>query len=308
MDKKLLAIFDKDTLYASRLMEYFKKSDWDGFDVLLFTRKESLIDLIKYQSLDILLYGGDTLPKELLTDNINYVFYLCTDDKQIGDKQESIYKYQSAGRIASELLSAYTRLEDKHESNSADDMEFISIFPPVPGPDKISYAWTYAKELSNKKKVLYIAFDLLPTEFLQDEGDRGQSMSELLYYIKESQLDYMDKFKSYINYSEKLSYLRGPIHGFDLLSLSREDIGRLMDDIKNHTDYQAVIFYLGMYTEASMEALGRSKEICIVTCDLPYEELVIKEWERQAELIGLPIKKLKMNRVKLTRGKEFSLS
>jgi hypothetical protein len=308
LDKKLLAIFDRDILYASRLMEYFKKSNWDGFDVLLFTRKESLVDLLKYQSIDILLYGGDTLPKELLVDNINYVFYLCTDKKQTGDKQETIYKYQSAGKIASELLSAYTRLEDKYESNQVDDMDFISIFPPTPGPDKISYAWTYAKELSNKKKVLYIAFDLLPTDFLLNEGEKGQSMSELLYYLKESKSDYMDKFKSYISYSEKLSYLRGPIHGFDLLSLSREDIGRLMDDIKNHTDYQTVIFYLGMYTEATMEVLGRSKEICLVTCDLPYEELVIKEWERQTELIGLPIKKLKIDRVKLTGDKVFSLS
>lgn len=303
MEKKLLAIFDTDILYASRLMEYFKKADWDGFDILLFTRKDSLIEVIKYQSLDILLYGGDVLSKELLTENIKYVFHLCTDMKQIEDKQESINKYQAAGKIASDLMSAYTRLEDKYENNPVDDMVFVSIFPPISGAEKISYAWSYAKELSNKKKVLYIAFDLLPTAFLLREEDRGQSMSELLYYLKESRSDYMDKFKSYLNYSEKLSYLTGPIHGFDLLSLSREDIGRFMDDIKNYTDYETVIFYLGMYTEATMEVLSRSQEVCIVTCDLPYEELVIKEWERQTELIGLPIKKLKIDRVKLTIGK-----
>ncbi|NLO08747.1 MAG: hypothetical protein GX129_02605 [Clostridiales bacterium] len=308
MEKKLLAIFDTDILYASRLLEHFKKSAWDGFDILLFTREDSLIDLLKYQPLDILLYGGDALSKELPEENIKYVFYLCADMKQKEDKQESIYKYQAAGKIASALLSSYTRLEDRHEKNPVDDMVFISIFPPIPGPEKISYAWSYAKELSNKKKVLYIAFDLLPTTFMLGVENRGQSMSELLYYLKESKSDYMDKFKSYLNYSEKLTYLTGPIHGFDLLSLSREDIGRFMDDIKNYTDYETVIFYLGIYTEASMEVLGRSNEICIVTCDLPYEELVIKEWERQTELIGLPIKKLKIDRVKLTTGKLLTVS
>lgn len=296
---KLLAIFDRDILYASRLMEYFKKSDWDDFEILLFTRIDSLIDFLKYQSIDILLYGGDLLAKELPKENIKYVFHLCADMKQVEDKQEAIYKYQPAGKTASDIISSYTRLEDKHHNSSGDSVTYISVFAPVPGAEKISYAWSLAKELSNKKKVLYIAFDLLPTAVKLREEDTGQSISELLYYLKESNSEYMDNFKSYLNYSEKLSYLTGPIHGFDLLSLSRDDVGRFMDDIKNYTDYEAVIFYLGMYTEASMEILSRSKEICIVTCDLPYEGLVLKEWERQTELVGLAIKELKIDRIKL---------
>lgn len=297
---KLLALFDTDILYASRLMEYFNKSNWGDFEILLFTRIDSLIEFLKYQSIDILLYAGELLDKDLQKENIKYVFHLSRDIKKEEDKRETIYKYQAARKIASDIMSTYTRLEDKYQNSSGEQVTYISVFAPVPGAEKISYAWSLAKELSNKKKVLYIAFDLLPTAFILREEDRGQSISELLYYLKESKSDYMDKFKSYLNYSEKLSYLSGPNHGFDLLSLNREDVGRFMEDIENYTDYEAVIFYLGMYTEASMEILSRSKEICIVTCDLSYEELVMKEWERQIELIGLPIKELNIDRVKLT--------
>lgn len=300
--ERLLAVFDTDVLYASRLMEYFKKSDWDDFEILLFTRRESLVDFLKYQSVDILLYGEDTLSLELPKENIKYVFWLCRDIKSTKDKHEYIYKYQAAGKIVSDLLSSYTRLEDSHQNNPTGDMSFISVFPPVPGEEKISYAWNLAKELSSTGKVLFIALELLPTPFILRQDDTGQSMSELLYYLKESKSDYMDKFKSYLNYSERLSYLSRPLHGFDLLSLSSEDIGRFMDGLKDYTDYETVVFYLGIYTEASMEVLSRSKEIYIVTCNLPYEELVIKEWERQAELSGLPIKKLNINKVKLAKG------
>lgn len=299
--EKLLAIFDTDILYASRLMEYFKKTALMDFEIILFTRLDSLSDFIRYQPVEILLYGGDSLSADIHKENIKHVFYLCPDMKQIKDKGEVIYKYQPAGRLASDILTAYTRLEDKQHNSPADEMTYISIFSPVPGEEKIFYAWSFAKELSKRRKVLYISFDLLPTRVMQEQEDKGQSMSELLYYLKESRSDYMDKFKAYLNYSERLSYLSGPVHGFDILSLSREEAGRFMEDLKKHTDYETVIFYLGIYTEASMEILSRSNEICIATCDMPYEELVLKEWERQAGLIGLPVNELKIDRVKLTR-------
>ncbi len=299
--KKLLAIFDKDLLYASRLMEYFKKTDWEDFDILLFTKPNKLCDFLKYQSVDILLYGEDNFFPELSKENIKYIFWLCTDKKSIKDKQEAINKYQAAEKIFSELLSAYTRLENNAQNNPTGNTDFISIYPPVPSAEKIAYAWSMAKELSYKKKVLFIAFELLPTALILGQESIKQSMSELLYYLKESKSDYMDKFKSYLSYSEKLSYLMGPVHGFDLLSISKEDISIFMDDIKNNSDYDTVVFYLGIYTEASMELLSRSNEIYIVTRDLPSEELVIKEWERQMELIDVSVEKLRINRVKLPK-------
>ena len=58
-----------------------------------------------------------------------------------------------------------------------------------------------------------------------------------------------------------------------------------MDDLKNHSDYETIIFYLGIHTEGSMEVLSLCNEVYIATCSLPYEELVLEEWERQMELI-----------------------
>lgn len=301
---KLLAIFDTNSLYASRLMEYLKKSDLEGFDILLFTKKESLADFIKYQEVDILLLGGDRLFEEIPKESIKYIFWLSEDKGYMKDKHDTIYKYQSAANITSEILSLYTRLEDENHNSLYGDVRFVVVYPPVPGIEKISYAWSLAKKLSKTRKVLFIAFDIFPTSCISRHEDMGQSMSELLYYLKESKSDYMDRLKSYISYSEKLSYLSGPAHGFDLLSLGNEDIIRFMEDLREHADYEIIIFYLGIYTEGSMEILSRCNEICIATCSLPYEELVVSEWERQMELIGMPIKKLRINRIKLPTAEQ----
>lgn len=297
--KKLLAVFDTDTLYASRLMEYFKRSNWDDFEIILFTKQESLVDFLKYQAVDILLFGGDTLSEEISRENIKYVFWICTDNKQAKDKQDTIYKYQAAGKIGSDIFSRYTKLENNYHSDSLDNLSIISFFAPVPSEEKISYAWSRAKELSYRRKVLFIDLEQLPVAIKPWHENSVSSMSELLYFLKEGNPNYIDKLYTYLNYSDKLSYLAGPTHGFDLLSLCREDMGRLMDDLKKYTDYETVILYLGIYTEASMEALSRSNDIYILANDLNYDELVEKEWERQMELMGIQINKLNIKRIRL---------
>lgn len=295
--EKLLAVFDTDILYASRLMEYFKRSDWDYFEILLFTKKESLIDFLKYQNIEVLLYGGESFPGDLPENSIKHVFWLTNDKNLTSDKQEIIFKFQSAGKIASDIISHYTRLENISHKTVYDDVQFISIFAPLPGVEKLSYAWSLAKKLSNNKKTLFVSLDLLPTTYLIKDENTGQSMSELLYYLKENNSNLITEFDSYINYSERLSYISRPSHGFDLLSLSTEDISRLLEEIRKHKEYECVIFYLGIYTEASMYILGHSHEICIATCDIPYEEYVIREWERQVELTGMKIEQLKYHRI-----------
>lgn len=296
---KLLAIFDSDVLYASRLMEYLKRLDWEDFEVILFTRQESLQEFLEYETVEILLFGGDSIPQDLSKHNVKYVFNLSQDQKMTKGDDQLIYKYQSAAKISSDIISAYTRLEDSVQSTTYGNVQIISIYSPVPGYEKLSFAWLLAKELSNIKKTLFIPLDLLPTDLAMQVGENEQSLSEFLYYLKETKTDYSGKLKSYLNYSEKLSYLSGLTHGFDLLSISGEDMGRFIEALLDNKDYEEVIFFLGIYTEASMEILSRSNIICIARTDQPYEELATREWERQMELTGFKLQNLRHHTIRL---------
>lgn len=295
--KKILALFDSDGVYGARLMEYIKNLAWEDFDILLFTRQESLTDFLKYQPVEILLYDkdacNDTFYKELQKENIKYIFYLCNDRKLLQDGQE-IYKYQAAGKIASDILSCYTKLENNNKETYYDDVQIISVYSPVPGGEKISFAWSLAKELSNKRKVLFIFLDPLPADFIIKSGQTGYAISEYLYYLKENN---PANLKSYLGYSEKLSFLSGLSHGFDLLSLSKEDAQKFLKELKDHKDYETVVFYLGFYTEATMEILQAGNQAYLVICKSPYEEAVIKEWERQMELMGIAQDNLRYEKI-----------
>lgn len=296
--KKILALFDDDLLYAGRLMEYIKHLGWEEFDILLFTRQESLTDFLKYQPVEILLYDNDSFPEEIPKNNIKYIFHLCKNQTDARNDRQQIFKYQAAGKIASDIISFYTKLEDFNTGRHFDDVGFISVYPPVPGAEKISFAWALAKELSDKRKVLFISLDMFPTDFLANNMQTGYALSEYLYYLKECRTDNAI-LKSYLNYSEKLSYLSGVSHGFDLLALGKDDAERLMKELREHKDYEIVIFYLGLYTEATIEIMKNSDQVCLLSCKEPYEEMVLGEWERQMELMGIDRNPSKYLKIKL---------
>lgn len=295
---KLLAIFDIDVLYASRLMEYLKKSAWEEFEILLFTTEENLIEFLEYQAVEILLYGGEDLPWERQNNNIKHTFLLSSDKRLPKDNYQFIYKYQPANKISSDILSLYTKLEDGKGETSNRNIRIVSLFSPITNNEKAEFSWLLAKYISTIRKVLFIPLELLPTAHIVQQDEKEQSLSEFLYYLKESNAP-VDKMKSYLSYSEKLSYLSGLTHGFDLLSINKDDASRFIESIKEHKDYEMVIFYLGIYTEASMEILKHSDEVCVISCDKSYEELVIGEWEKQMELLGYPVHKLKYHRISL---------
>jgi len=285
--KKILALYDSDVQYAGKLMEYLKNLKWEDFDILLFTRQESLADFIKYQPVEILLIGTDSLPDEMLNKNIKYIIHLTETQKDSQSQQCQIYKYRSAGNIASDIVSCYTKLEDSNEKRAFKDVMIISVFSPVAGAEKISFAWSLAKELSHKRKTLFINLDMFPVNIAAKSEQAAYALSEYLYYFKENRPDMIEKLKEYLNYSERLSYLSGLAHGFDLLSISKEETEKFIKELKDHKEYETVVFYLGLYTEASMEILRQSDKAYLAYCNLPYEELVIKEWTRQIDLMGI---------------------
>ncbi|HWT26484.1 MAG TPA: hypothetical protein VN131_00960, partial [Mobilitalea sp.] len=81
---KVLAIFDSDSIYATRFMEYLKKRKDFDFDVIVFTRKDSLEEYLKNHRIELLLLGEGIDSGELAKDNIKYLYRLS--ERPVKDK------------------------------------------------------------------------------------------------------------------------------------------------------------------------------------------------------------------------------
>jgi hypothetical protein len=301
--EKVLAVYDVDSMYATRFMEFFQKRKDCDFEIIAFTKKESLIDFLKQKKIEILLYEESSLPEEIPKENIKY-FYKLSERPGAAKEMEipEIYKYQAAPRIMTEIISDYNKRENiTSYSYRAGNVEILTAFAPVPSGTKMIFTWSMAVNLSETKKVLFIPLDSIPVSVLLSEDDSNHGLSEFIYYLKENNPNIISKLKTLVQYLGNLSYLSGITHGMDLFSLSREEVSIWCDELRNNSGYHTVIFYSNHYSEAMLEVLNKSDQIVILMKDSSYEKAVYREWERQINFIGLKDKLPQVHKVILTK-------
>ncbi|MBC7884458.1 MAG: hypothetical protein H7X99_03240 [Saprospiraceae bacterium] len=298
--EKILAIYDSDVIYATRFMEYFKKKKDFNFEISAFTRKDSLKEFLLLHRIEILLIGNEIILEEISSENIKYNYQLVEDIRnERAIEQACIFKYQSAQAVMAEVIADYVKKENETQVNyNPTGVEIISVFSPILNAAKLSFAWSISTLLSESKKVLFVPLDLLPIQLLSSVDSTSQSLSEFIYYLKENPNIIM-KMKSLLAYDGNLSYLTGLTHGFDLLSLIKEDICKWIEELKTHTDYQTVVFYLGYYADPIIELMNQSDSVFILSAGSQYEKMVLKEWEHQMDRIGFDTKKDKFLRIQV---------
>ncbi len=296
---KLLAIYDTDKTYGERLMGYMKKSSMAGFELLLFTRRDSLCEFLKDHVIELLLMG-EGMEEEVPQENLRYIFHL-TGDKPISRKEvsEDVYKYQKAEGVIQDILASYTKAQGIHSPCREAELEIITVYAPGGGSRLAPYGWYLALSLAERKKVLYLSLEQLPVNIYPASPEEDQALSEFIYFLKENPNQLARKLPELLKYSGKLAYLSGVAHGLDLLSLGKEDATGLAEALKAHTDYEAVVFHLDMYTEFSIELMKLSNTSHILGDGNAYSESIYREWERQMTLSGVDTGTGQFHRIEL---------
>jgi hypothetical protein len=295
--KKTLAIYDSDSVYATRFMEYFKNKKEFEWEVSAFTKKEKLEAFLQGQRIEILLLGPLESMEDLPSDKVKYNYQLMEEHHEESVGQALIYKYQSVEQIMEKLLTDYMHRQDETStSKTQKQMSIVTIFSPNPSAQDGSFAWSIGFQLSKLKKVLFLPLELFSLRQLGFIEPAKQGLSEFIYYLKENS-NAGGKLKELLGYSNNLSYLSGAVHGFDLLSLNKEDATRWVTILRSNTDYQSAVFYLGFYHETSAELMRLSDNVIVMNGQSPYDKALTQEWERQMDCIGIDVQKDKFRTV-----------
>ncbi len=300
--KKMMAVYDSDVFYVTRFMEYFKnKSDFD-FELSAFTLQESLLSYLLQHRVEILLLAAPVLLEEAVRDNVGYIYELSGSHNKTMDKEQPvIFKYQSAQAVMDELKTDYIRrLKVRSFEGNPSTMELITIFSPKAAMEELSYAWSTAFLLARNRKTLFVPLEVLPAHSLSFIDTSMQKLSEFIYYLKENP-NITGRMNSLLNYHGTLCYLAGIGHGFDLLSLNREDIHKWVSELRLHTDFQTVVFYLDYYDTAGAELMKLSDRILLPSHQTSYYNRVLKEWEEQMERLGNPVEESRYHLIDLNR-------
>lgn len=295
----IIAIYDSDLTYAIRLMEYIKKRKELIFEVLVFTEEDSLLDFGRNRTIDILIMEDGLTISEEIKDNIKTTFILSDYINKLETKEVNrVLKYQSAQILITNILSTYRMLHNKDYQNyRADNPEIVTIIALTPESNKLGFAWSYAYNISNCNKILFIPLELLPTPFLDACDYSKSSLSDFLYYLKNKDSQLISIMNSQINHIDSLSYLSGISIGLDLISMTKEDISLWIEKMKVDTDYDLIVFYLGYYSEAAVELIKQSDEIFIPMIEQSEDQYVISELERQLDFLDVKIPSEKIHKI-----------
>lgn len=284
---KLLVIYDTDISYAGRLMDYMKKSSLAGFELLLFTRRDSLCEFLKDHVIELLLMG-EGIQEELPQENLRCILRLTGE--KTNNRQEvsgTVYKYQHADGVIKDMLACYMKAQGIRSPEREGALKIITVFAPGGGCREAAYGWYLALYLAERMKVLYLPLEQLPVSIYPALEGKDQALSEFIYFLKENPEQLAIKLSELLKFSGKLAYLSGVAHGLDLLSLSKEDAVRLAEVLKAQTDYEAVICHLSMYTEFTIELMRISSFNHILGDGGAFSESSFKEWDRQMALSGV---------------------
>lgn len=300
--EKILAVYDSDLFYVTRFMEYFKQKKDIGFEISAFTKQESLEEYILNHKIEILLLG-ESLDKDTLPiHNIQFIYQFTEDLAKEKETQENyIYKYQAVPKVISKILGSYaSQAEELGCSHSKGETLLRTIYTPWTSITGISFAWSVGLQLSMHKKVLFIALETYPLPLMNFIENDREALSEYVYYLKENPNIYL-KMKTLLGNQGNLSYLTGVTHGLDLLSLRTEDIMKWIEELRSHSDFEEVVFYIGIYSEAMIELMKRSNFVVIASSDTYYERTLELEWLKQMQRIGFDTKSGQIQKVPLPK-------
>lgn len=285
----IIAIYDSDLTYAIRLMEYIKKRKDFGFEVLVFTEEKSLYDFASSRIIDILLMEDGLSINNEIKDNIKVIFILSDYlDRSTINEELRVLKYQSAQKLITEVLSTYNKFINKGEQTyGIKGSKIVSIISLIPERNKLAFAWSYAYHISEKNKVLFIPLELLPIPFIDMNEYSKSSLSDFLYYLKNKDPNLISIMNSYISYIDSIAYLSGLSIGLDLISVTKEDITKWIEALSLSPDYDVIVFYLGFYSEATVELMNQSDKVLVPIAEQSEDHVLIGELERQLNFIGV---------------------
>lgn len=297
--ERMIALYDSDSFYATRFMEYFKKRKEYNYEFSAFTRLDSLEEYLTTHKIEILLLGSTGLAERSL-QNVKYVYHLSdSPNTEEISGSTSVYKFQPANALMNEILNDYNRRENLVlVNNSCRQHRTISVFSQVQSAEAATFAWSLGIQLSELKKVLLVIMDPLSVPVVAFADYSKLSLSEFIFYLKENSNSIL-KMKSLLEYSSNLAYLAGISHTCDLLSMTKEDIRKWSEELQLYTDYHYVVFFLCTYNEATEEIMKGSDTVFVTVTGSSFEEKVYSVWVQQMERSGIEVAKGKFVRTVL---------
>lgn len=302
---QIMAVFDRDADFASRLADYINLKAKAPFTAMAFSHEDQLINYGKDHEIEILLLdekAGDLAERV----NARQVIRLCEGKiVEVKDNLPWVFKYQSGDCIMREVMACYCdRPVETAVALFGERAAVMGVFSPVNRCLKTSFALALGQLLSREETVLYLNLEAY-SGFSQLMGENHQrDLSDVLYLYRQGGYSWI-KLRPMVYSWEKLAYIPPVRYGEDLSQVMPGDIAALIDRIAGESGYDKIIVDVGQ--------MGREVLPILEACNVIYmpirEDCVsrakIEEFEQYLEAADEGMVRGRIHKLKLPYNSAF---
>lgn len=273
MKKGIMVLCHSNQEYAGRFIQYANHSSRFLLEVNAYTCMEGVASYLEKRPAEICLIEEGKLEElALLEGKIDKgrILILSASAYQSVDMEyPTVYQYQSMTSLLNQISRHYLDMlpETSGCFLSKDmDKEIITIFGLAEGTDKTAYALEAAREAGQAKRTLYVNLEAVPEALVQtqEQGSAGEGIYELLYYLAQKNGYGGLKLASLCEEWNGISRLLSPCMLENYFSMQREDIQMLVDCILKESEFEVIVFDIGMYLPFTEPIFEQSSRIVLV--------------------------------------------
>lgn len=263
MDKRIMAVYDVDSLYADRFADFANQKEEVPFTVMAFTALDRLRSFAAKNQIEILLINASVGEAEIKKIAAGQIVTLADGEVvELKDQYPSVYKYQSTDSIIREVMAYYCEkpAEDEFSMLGASG-SVIGVYSPVNRCLKTSFALTLGQLMGKDAKVLYLNLeDCSGFSRLLGDDYKGD-LSDLLYYHRQGNYSWA-RLSSVIYTWGALDYIPPARYPEDLTQVTSAEMADLLARVSRESAYEAVIVDLGQF--------GKNAAAVLEICDVVY--------------------------------------
>lgn len=268
MNKKRLAICDKDREYLLMMQAYLLKKNPAGFEIIVFDSVKEAKAVSKEEPFEICLVSEGIYDKDVTNINTQKIFILQENGLAGITGYSVVEKYQSVERLIGQVLDAFALDEECRsvESKGRTPSKLISFYAPDRHKGQSIAALTAAQMLSDMgNKTLYVSMQPF-SGFEQLLGTKYESdITDFMYFVLKHSGKLLYKLEGIKRTMHGVDYLPPALDYSDLMNIQEDEWKKCFDALIYSSDYAYIVVDLTETCKGFYQLLERSDELYILS-------------------------------------------
>lgn len=264
MGRRTVLLCTEDKRYLDAFADYCARNEGSRISIKTFNTKEALDRYEKSNSVDLVLIDAGFLNGGKLSYNSKIA--ILSEEKYVDrDTYIYVYKFQRIDIIIKQIYQIFADTPECeiYKCSGGKKCNITGVFSPCFPAQREQYARELAEVYANTDNVLYINL----AELTEHDFDGGEGVSELIYYLHESNKPVSYRLLTMLKEEEGYKSIAGVKHYRDLYGITSGDADRLFECIDTLDEFDRIVIDAGFLGDSVYEILAHCNEIYMPVSD-----------------------------------------